>query len=124
MSKKDWQKLETDLANFLIGCDIMWKNIIKKYVGKCKIKGCKNQANPNISYFDDGAGSAIAEVMRARGLPYEPHHFCKDHQDDFLGSQVESLMAGRYEPEDMGIIRQIANEYKHLNDLEPLEEGE
>ena len=101
----------------------MWKGIIKKYAGKCKIRGCKNQANPDVSYID-GPGEVIVDVMRAKGLPHRPYHFCEDHQDDFLASRNESLMAGRFEPYDMKIVSQIAGEYRELEDIEPLEEGE
>ena len=100
----------------------MWKGIIKKYVGKCKIKGCKNQANPDVDYFD-GAGVVIQDVMRTKRLPHEPHHFCEDHQDDFLAMQNEIYYAGGFE-NDMSIVEQVLREYRHLNDIEPLEEGE
>ncbi len=100
----------------------MWKGIIKKYVGKCKIKGCKNQANPDISYID-GAGEVIRDIMRTKGLSYKPHHFCEEHQDDFLARQQEIYYAGSF-ADDMPIVGQVLSEYKHLEDLEPLEEGE
>jgi hypothetical protein len=100
----------------------MWKGIIKKYVGKCKVKGCKNQANPDISEYD-GAGEVIVDLMRASGRPYKPHHFCDEHQTDFLAMQQELYYAGGFE-DDMSIARQVFNEYKHLSKLEPLEEGE
>ena len=100
----------------------MWQGIIKKYVGKCKIKGCKNQANPNVSYFD-GPGEIIADVMRARNLPYKPHHFCDDHQYDFLARQQELYYAGGFK-DDMPIANQVMHEYKHLENLEPLEDDD
>ena len=99
-----------------------WKYIIKKYIGKCKVKGCKNQANPDVSYID-GPGEVIADVMRVKGLQYKPHHFCEDHQDDFLARQQEIYYAGGFE-NDMPIVEQVLREYRHLEDLEPLEEGE
>ena len=89
----------------------MWKGIIKKYVGKCKIKGCKNQANPDVSYID-GAGEVISDIMRTERLSYKPHHFCEDHQDDFLARQQEMYYAGSF-ADDMPIVSQVLSEYKH-----------
>ena len=100
----------------------MWKGIIKKYAGKCKIKGCKNQANPDVSYID-GPGEVIADILRTKRLPHKPHHFCEDHQDDFLARQQEIYYAGGF-ANDMSIVEQVLGEYRHLEDIEPLEEGE
>ena len=82
----------------------------------------KNQANPDVSYID-GPGEVINDIMRTKRLSYKPHHFCDDHQNDFLARQQEIYYAGGFE-NDMGIVEQVLREYRHLEDLEPLEEGE